>query len=800
MNDEALEAIERFQISQETLRAFAKGQLDEKQELRVLDALEKSPDLAAQVAAISVDSVIAKMRDHGQLVSDKSLSSQLAGEPLGETELIAVPAQLDSKVRNELESLSDFTDLKEIGRGGMGVLYLARHTLTGRKEVLKVLNERLIVNQEARKRFEQEIKCIAATNHESIVRCYSVMQLRSTIVLCMEYVPGKNLHQVIANSGPLPVHIACAIAIKICLGLQHAMDHGLVHRDIKPSNIMLSKADGKIKAKILDFGLARLTNCGGTQTGEIGKALTDDGILLGTLEYIAPEQCRDAASADIRSDLYSLGCTLYHMIVGHPPFTGSTGELVFAHSQTIPPAIDRIRPEVPKSLADLVARLLHKDPSSRFRTPIEVAEALTPHARRETSADDSSASRIGREDSIDTQVEPRDQTNNSVLSSADNIRRFDNRSDSKKRTRVIALVACLAVLVSLLGLSRSLSTDQKGTVVISNLPAEAVVFVDGDPAVVKRSGIQGTVQVDQGERELTVAQSGQTLLETSIRIPDGGEVTLLVTIDETRSLAPSGVSPEVVSSATGDLAKLPELAVIQPTRSREYILGGGTGINEQRVISNLETDGLDYHIDANNDTFVLRGNASPNIMLQTKRRDFRNFHLRIEMMIDSADEASKWNQHFVLRANQIGTDKIGWRAMLGGHRPHAGVLHQVVPFGLMGILVRPFPGYPDGKIGVPYFDQNRLVYHQHAPGQSMTRDEFHMIEYIVYGPAIELFLDGRFICSATDPLDRVDHGGILLAKPPAAEDVFREISILELGNDEEAERYAKAMALAMAKD
>jgi serine/threonine protein kinase len=357
------------------LRAFAKGQLDAKTEDRIVAILETRPDLVAEVEAISVDPILEKMKAHSKIASEKSLSSQIKAAHAPQK--ISQPsAQPNLDLAPELTDLPEFKIIREIGRGGMGVVYLAEHRITGRKEVLKVLNERLISNSEARQRFEQEIKCIASMNHETIVRCYTVIQLADAIVLCMEYVPGVNLHQYVSTSGPLPIPVACGIAVEICRGLQHAMDNGLVHRDIKPSNIMLYKANGKVKAKILDFGLARFSR------REAGKALTNDGTLLGTLEYIAPEQSLNAAMADIRADIYSLGCTLYHMLVGHPPFSGSTGELIMAHAQSIPPAINLIRPEIPGELADVLAKMLAKHPDQRYGSPNLVGQALIEFTKR----------------------------------------------------------------------------------------------------------------------------------------------------------------------------------------------------------------------------------------------------------------------------------------------------------------------------------------------------------------------------------------------------------------------------------
>ncbi len=789
MTDELLFATGDLKVTRETLRAFAKGQLDEAAEREVMLLLETYPELAAQVAAISVDSVIAKMRSHSQIVSNQSLSSQLSCPSPDETELLANATGAVCEIPSELSALSDFKILREIGRGGMGVVYLAQHVHTGRKEVLKVLNERLNSNSEARKRFDQEIRCIASMNHESIVRCYTVKQVGDAVVLCMEYVPGKNLHQLIANNGPLPIQFACGVAIKICLGLQHAMNNGLIHRDIKPSNIMIHKADGKIKAKLLDFGLARLNTDGRDQKHQPDSVLTDDGTLLGTLEYIAPEQCLDAASADIRSDIYSLGCSLYHMLAGHPPFSGSTGELVLAHSQTTPPAIDLVRPEIPKQLADVVAKMLAKDPDERYATPQQVAEALKPFAVKSTSATDAPVSAAKSEASIDTAVEQRNQADTSVELKPDTAPQSEPLRNRPRRKLVVAAALFIAAIIYLV--AQLIIVTPTGTVVIRDLPADAVVLVDGQSASVRRAGDKGTIQLQQGDRLITVTLTGTTLLKTRIEIHAGDEETLDLDQKRAEVEVASSVDPTKVTRS-----RLPDLRHKLPYQSTFTNLLAG----EDELLANFDTHGEKYRIDPQTGTVEFLGNDRSMEMLSLKRDDLRNFHLRMEIMIRSTHESSLWNQHFVLRARQSGSDATGWRVMLGGNRPHSEVLHQVAPFGLMGIKVRPFPGYPSGNIGVPFFKENRLSFYQAAPESSLKRDEFYTVEYILHGATIDGFLDGRFVFSAKDALDRANRGSIVLSKSPQVSDSFREFSLLELGDDATAEAYAKSMALALAKD
>src|SRR5262249_17860376 len=193
----------------------------------------------------------------------------------------------------------------------------------------------------------------------------------------MEFVEGTDLAKLVKQQGPLPVALACDCVRQAALGLQHAHEHGMVHRDIKPQNLMRTPSD---QVKILDFGLALLAS-------EVGShdAATTFGTALGTADYIAPEQAHDAHTADIRADIYSLGCTLYFLLAGHPPFPdGSLMQKLTAHAQHSPTPLATIRPDLPHGLARVLDRMMAKDPALRYQTPAEVAQALTPFA--ETAA------------------------------------------------------------------------------------------------------------------------------------------------------------------------------------------------------------------------------------------------------------------------------------------------------------------------------------------------------------------------------------------------------------------------------
>ena len=353
-----------IKLTKGLLRSFAKGELDLALESKIIALLAKKPKLKSQVEAISTEAVLSKLRSAGTVENAGSSSLLESGSE-------AASPSSDSATQDILSELKEYRIVREIGRGGMGVIYLAENQWMGnRKEVLKVLNESMYGNEDAKARFQREVECTAALDHPNIVRSYSVRPLNDSIVFAMEYVEGRTLHQVINDKGRLSVKSTIEIAKQICAGLQHAHSKDLIHRDIKPANIMLAKEGGQLCVKILDFGLARLSE------SDESSGLTQDGTLLGTLEYISPEQSLNANDADIRSDLYSLGCTFFHMLVGKPPFSGTAGELILAHSQKTAPRIDSVRNEIPTQIADVVEKMLAKSPVDRFQSPEVIAKVL----------------------------------------------------------------------------------------------------------------------------------------------------------------------------------------------------------------------------------------------------------------------------------------------------------------------------------------------------------------------------------------------------------------------------------------
>jgi formylglycine-generating enzyme required for sulfatase activity len=271
----------------------------------------------------------------------------------------------------ELAQHPRYRILKELGRGGMGVVYQAEQTKMDRLVAIKVIGREVLAHPDALERFEREVKAAARLSHPNIVIAHDAEQVGDLHMLVMEYVEGQSLDQLLRRKGPLPLAPACHFARQAALGLQHAFEQGMVHRDIKPQNLMLTP---KGQVKVLDFGLAKVVSENSTR-----QSLTASGAYMGTPEYCSPEQAADARQADIRADIYSLGCTLYALLAGKPPFQEGTAVLtIFAHMQKEPPPLPGVSP----ALWAVVARMLAKDPAQRQQTPAEVAQALAPFCKK----------------------------------------------------------------------------------------------------------------------------------------------------------------------------------------------------------------------------------------------------------------------------------------------------------------------------------------------------------------------------------------------------------------------------------
>ncbi|MCA9160282.1 MAG: serine/threonine protein kinase [Planctomycetales bacterium] len=265
--------------------------------------------------------------------------------------------------------LGKYKLLGHIGSGGMSSVYLAEHTKMHDHRAIKVLPQSKLGKSSYLARFQQEAKAIASLNHPNIVRAYDIDNQGDTHYIVMEYVDGDDLQTIVKKKGPLPFLKVAEYIAQAAHGLQHAHDMGLIHRDVKPANVLIG-AGGKVK--LLDLGLALFTD-----DAEASLTIDFNDKVLGTADYLAPEQALNSHSVDHRADLYGLGCTMYFLLTGHPPFpSGTIAQRIAKHQKEMPKEIRKIRPECPGELEGICWKLLQKDPKFRYSTAQQTAEVL----------------------------------------------------------------------------------------------------------------------------------------------------------------------------------------------------------------------------------------------------------------------------------------------------------------------------------------------------------------------------------------------------------------------------------------
>lgn len=324
-------------------------------------AADQLDELRHRFAADSVDECISGLVERGWL-TDFQVKQLHAGNSKG---LV----------------LGQYHILDEVGRGGYGCVYKARHKLMDRVVALKVIAPDLVADARARSWFRREVFAATQLNHPNICTAYDADDVDNILFFAMEYIDGSNLEFLVRKRGPLPIGMACELTNQAAKALQYAHEKGMVHRDIKPANMLIPRDvisqnpsdftanSGGVIVKLVDFGLARLQKASPHNT----LMLQSDKGFVGTPAFVSPEQARNVHDVDIRSDLYSLGCTLYFALTGRAPFAGeSVFELLAHHLESEPEPIEHRRREIPPALASIVRRLMAKKPDKRFQTPAEL--------------------------------------------------------------------------------------------------------------------------------------------------------------------------------------------------------------------------------------------------------------------------------------------------------------------------------------------------------------------------------------------------------------------------------------------
>jgi eukaryotic-like serine/threonine-protein kinase len=265
--------------------------------------------------------------------------------------------------------LGKYKLLRHIGTGGMSSVYLAEHKLMKRQRAIKVLPKSRVNDSSYLARFHLEAQATASLDHPNIVRAYDVDNDGDQHFLVMEYIDGKDLQNIVKQEGPLPLELACNYIAQTAEGLAYAHQNNLIHRDIKPANLLI---DDKGIVRILDLGLALYSD-----GNKASLTVAHNENVLGTADYLSPEQAVNSHKVDLRTDIYSLGCTLYFLLTGHPPFTdGSLAQRIAKHQTTMPEDVRKDRPECPRDLVDICVKMMQKKPEKRYQNMKQVAEAL----------------------------------------------------------------------------------------------------------------------------------------------------------------------------------------------------------------------------------------------------------------------------------------------------------------------------------------------------------------------------------------------------------------------------------------
>jgi serine/threonine-protein kinase len=399
--------------------------------------------------------------------------------------------------------------LGHIGTGGMSSVYLAEHTVMKHRRAIKVLPKSKLGNSSYLERFQREAKAIASLNHPNIVRAYDIDNEKDTHYIVMEYVEGADLQILVKKHGPLPYGIVADYIAQGARGLQHAHDHGLIHRDVKPANLLINK-DGLIK--VLDLGLALFQD-----QGDASLTMEYNDKVLGTADYLAPEQALNSHTVDNRADIYGLGCTMYFLLTGHPPFPdGSIASRIVKHQNTMPPDIRSDRPDCPGELDGICVKMMQKDPKYRYANCAQVAEVLEVWLAKYRKEHPEVAIKPAKGMSIDELLEETKSRSNAMTETVNNRSAKTMDGNAEVGSGVMKLSASDSGVLRAIAKSDGSSVDSHIDLVQdSNQPnpkrskANAIATATGDSAV-SRSGASPLVKPIDNSRKVPTPAAATT--------------------------------------------------------------------------------------------------------------------------------------------------------------------------------------------------------------------------------------------------------------------------------------------------
>jgi serine/threonine protein kinase len=759
----------------QTLSSFALGKLADAPAEAVNKHLEECSDCRQRVSEMSSDTFLDRVRDAQGAGKSMFGQSQADGTQNSKARKTSAPPPADT-LPPGLADHPDYEIKRELGRGGMGVVYLAHNTLMGRDEVLKVMGRQIMERPGVLDRFIREIRAVAKLRHPNIVAAYHATRLGESIVFAMEYVDGLDLSKMVKSKGALPVGHACNFVYQSALGLQHAHEEGLVHRDIKPANLMLSRKGDKAAVKVLDFGLAKAT-----REVKVDGGLTFEGQALGTPDFIAPEQILDAPSADIRADIYSLGGTLYYLLTGRPPFkANSLYDTYQAHISRAADPLNLVRTEVPSELAALVAKMMAKDPGRRFQTPGEVAQALTPFFKKGNAAFKSpktDVSQAGRMDagrpvtgSVSTPTQPATQAEGPAVPAKKAAQptvaesRWESLIDFRETERpadptpavapigqppwvwpsVAVGVLTFGLLAAWMGGVFKVKTPD-GVIVLDNVPKDSEILVDGKTITFTWPGVGEPLEIRAvpGQRRIEVKKDGFTTFGEVVTIKADGSEEITVRLEPLVADRLPNEDRDTSKTKRGEDPVLKNEVDSSRSMQDNSDASGFVSLFNGKDLSGWKTHPSQpgqWRVQSG----VLIGSGSAASHLYSVRDDYKDFHLRVEARISEDGNSGvyfrsafgpiwPWHKPTWPNGYEAQINSMHWN-----QQDRTGSL-RAGPDGVPVVMVRDFPVplrqwfdlyviaegnrvvvMVNGRVTAEYIDENRLYTSGHIVLQSSS--------------------------------------------------------------------------------
>ncbi len=768
------------------LADYGLGKLSAENMLVIENHLATCAECRQNMENETVDSFVGKLRAnaptastvlprHTSLPPPAGASVASASLPTGK----AMPAP--DEVPAELAGSSKFQILSKLGQGGMGAVWKAKHNFLGDVVAIKVMNRDVVAHPEARSRFLREMKLAGQLKHRNIVRALDAEEIGDLLVLVIEFVGGITLDRLVAQRGRLPVDLSCQCIMQAVLGLQHAHEKGMVHRDIKPANLIITPKDKEVK--LLDFGLAR-----GPREQTAKNNQTQLGAIMGTPAYMAPEQATDASSADIRADIYSLGCTLYFLLTGRSPFQKDTVlATLLAQVEEEATPVTELRADVPTGLWSVMAKMLAKKPTERYQTPKEVEQALRPFVTEgeKPPLPDGEKPRVAIAESA-PQLPSEAQFRCPLPLSAGNAAEASpfalpptGPGHVAKRKEVRAIrktiwVVCIAtgVLASILFavIVLTLQTHQ-GKVTVKIDQADAELSVDGRNIEIRVSGDMEPIEirVKEGDHWLVVKKGGFETETRKFSYRKGDKKAIEVCLVPKKAHVPApakNAAPPAAMAASPESTRKDDFTPLSGEKywDRWYIQRHLFGVGT------WEFGPIDLH-----GSYHQRW-AADDPILATKRDDWRDFHVRFEVKLGGSEAIFCFRDQPPFVKGTVGYSVYkgkGYGVLLKDIRNVRGGDVAVQASGSLFVTGRDEVNKLTRKI-----EYNELL--SAATEDKWIKGEWNTIDVTVRGNLIVIAVNGTKVVQYVDDEVRFRRGYLSFNPAPGCELFVRHIRIREL--------------------